>query len=92
MGLRRLTMMAVRGCRVSKATRLREQIDALQQELSRHQERCKHRWAHRTYKLRGNTGNFDPTQNCYWTEYSCALCLKRWDVDGQLNLVGRELP
>lgn len=73
-----------------KAYKLAKAIEALQGELRRHQDsRCKHPADRRLYRLRSNTGNYDPTSDCYWTEYHCELCLKSWTVDGQENLVGR---
>lgn len=30
---------------------------------------------------RGNTGNYDPSNNCYWTENTCPVCEKYWTED-----------
>jgi hypothetical protein len=29
----------------------------------------------------GNTGNYDPMADCYWNEYHCFDCDKRWTID-----------
>lgn len=62
-----------------KAHKLKAQIQKLQAELVAHQNRCKHLKVVRI--PRGNTGNYDPTQDCYWLDCSCETCLKRWTED-----------
>lgn len=32
-------------------------------------------------KYRGNSGNYDPTADCYWIENTCPDCGKKWNVD-----------
>lgn len=76
---------------MTKAERLIEGIRVLSGELRKHQERCKHLERHRFYMLRGSTGNYDPTLNCYWTDYECRLCQKKWRVCDQRNLVGTRI-
>jgi len=63
-----------------KAHRLKREIDEKYVELYAHQEKCKHKLA--TYKHGANTGNYDPSDNRYWTNWVCPTCLKRWTVDG----------
>lgn len=74
-----------------RAHLLLKEITALKQALALHQARCKHPERHRTHRFRSHAGNYDPTQDCYWTEYHCELCLKDWTVDSQRNAVGRKV-
>ncbi len=74
-----------------KAQILTDKIVALKAELAVHQEKCRHPERHRTYKYRSNTGNYDPTQDFYWTEYHCELCLRQWTTNDQRNVVGRKM-
>jgi hypothetical protein len=41
--------------------------------------RCKHPFVRVTD--RGDTGNYDPSQNRYWTEHYCPDCDKRWTIE-----------
>lgn len=31
-----------------------------------------------TGKYRGNTGNYDPSSDCYWVEFKCPICGDYW--------------
>ncbi len=31
-----------------------------------------------------NQGNYDPSADCYWTDFNCSLCGKKWRKDGSL--------
>jgi len=73
---------------MTKAERLLLEIGALQTQLARHQSRCKHPTRHLRYKLDGSTGNYDPTQDRYWTDFHCRLCQKKWTTGGQRDLRG----
>jgi hypothetical protein len=42
-------------------------------------ERCKHPFVRVT--PRGDTGNYDPSQNRYWSEHYCPDCDKRWTIE-----------
>lgn len=77
--------------RETKAARLEREIDRLYVELRKHQERCKHPVRHRFYILRGSSGNYDPSNDGYWTAYECRLCRKKWIVSDQRNLVGTRI-
>lgn len=65
-----------------KSHRIYKSIMKLEDELVKHQNKCKHKNA--TKKWGGNTGNYDPSADCYWTEFHCPTCLKRWTVDGNI--------
>lgn len=34
-----------------------------------------------TYKYRGDSGNYDTSQDSYWIEWNCHDCDKRWLTD-----------
>lgn len=62
----------------SKALQILAKIAALHKELHEHQEKCEHPDV--TTKYGSNTGNYDPTCDCYWTDYKCNVCLKFWTI------------
>lgn len=64
-----------------KIWKLYNQQRSIDAEIKRLQGKCKHPLL--KYRCQGNTGNYDPSQDCYWTEFYCPLCDKRWDEDGQ---------
>ena len=64
--------------RETKADRIKREIAELDAELRKHQTRCKHKKA--TYTYGANQGNYDPSCDCYWIDFSCSLCHKRWTV------------
>lgn len=66
-----------------KAYRLREEIEALFEELHKHQSRCKHRKVEVTHK--SDTGNYCPQDDSYWIDAYCPVCLKKWTVDSNDN-------
>lgn len=47
------------------------------------QEECKHPNAEKKYG--SNTGNYDPSADCYWTDFRCHDCGKVWTVDGTVR-------
>ena len=59
----------------SRLGRAVSDMDALQSQ-------CKHPAA--TKKHGANTGNYDPHADCYWTDFACPDCGKRWTVDGSV--------
>lgn len=64
-----------------KADGLRQRIAETQRELSILQDKCPHTNVIVTHH--GDTGNYDPTQDCYWKQYTCPDCLKSWSVDNE---------
>ncbi len=62
-----------------KAHKITAEIKRLQSALVEHQNKCKHPKAVKIPK--SNTGNYDPSADCYWLECSCETCLKRWTED-----------
>lgn len=67
-----------------------EEIDAeiaqLSQEKSSIQEECTHPPLCLRYKYCSNTGNYDPHNDCYWTELRYTLCGKRWNEEGSVRV------
>lgn len=62
----------------TKAHKILEKIDKLQESLEIAQSECKHKNV--TETPGANTGNWDQI-NYYWTDYHCHDCDKRWTVD-----------
>lgn len=56
--------------------RIEHKIDKLNKELENLQNVCTHRDL--TYKLRGDSGNWDRADDAYWIEWHCHDCDKRW--------------
>lgn len=56
--------------------------DELNNKISAYQQKCKH--SSFTKKHGSNTGNYDPTADCYWTECECNDCGHWWRVDGSI--------
>lgn len=60
--------------------RLTDIINSAASDIEKLRAQCKHI---RTEKKYGsNTGNYNPTENCYWTDFTCCACGKWWRVDG----------
>ena len=53
--------------------------DRLAQELAALQAACTHPSVNKKYC--GNTGNYDPSADSYWIEFSCPDCRKKWITD-----------
>lgn len=51
----------------------------LADELKALHNECPHPNA--TKKYDGSTGNYDPTADCYWIDYNCPDCGKRWKTE-----------
>jgi len=49
------------------------------------QNKCKHPQGFLYKKYGSDTGNWDPHQDCYWTDFFCTLCGKRWTLDGSVH-------
>lgn len=61
---------------------LKYEIAALQIKINEIQSLCSHPEPCVTKVHKANTGNYDPTQDCYWTEFTCSLCEKHWTEEG----------
>lgn len=63
----------------------------LSQELYALQDACPHN--DKTGKYGSNTGNYDPSADCYWINVACCDCGRTWsiydDEDGYKGFNGR---
>ena len=57
-------------------------IKTASQTIARVQSKCSHKKVEK--KHRGDTGNYDPSNDRYWTEMYCPTCDKRWTVEGSV--------
>lgn len=48
--------------------------------IERFQVNCPHKNVQKKYGA--NTGNYDPSADCYWTNFRCFDCEKRWREEG----------
>ena len=55
---------------------LQAQIKEASDRINVLRSKCKHKKAVKTYG--SNTGNYDPSNDGYWTEYSCPECGRYW--------------
>jgi len=60
----------------TKVANIEARIEGLQHELECLQRECPHPKAKRV--PRSNTGNYDPSQDCYWYDCHCPDCGLRW--------------
>lgn len=66
---------------MNRVEEIKMQIAKLQGELLTIQGECCHPKLARKSENKSNTGNYDPSADCYWTEHHCTLCDKRWTED-----------
>ena len=66
----------------TKGQMIDDKMDLLRVELDILQDQCKHKRATKEY--RANTGNHAPSDDHYWTEFTCPTCLKKWNVEGSV--------
>lgn len=57
---------------------LQAEIEKLQDRIEEIQSECNHPHACVDKEYGGNTGNYDPTADCYWIDHHCKLCDKKW--------------
>lgn len=63
----------------AKLKRIRKKIESSIKELRALQSECKHPNVNKKYG--SNTGNYDPTADCYWIDFNCPDCEKTWWED-----------
>ena len=63
----------------AQVTQLDQQIEELVRQRNELRSRCRH--LHAVAKYGSNTGNYDPTQDCYWVDFHCYDCGRRWRED-----------
>jgi len=57
----------------------REEIRDRQNLIASIQGHCHHPRETLNKQTDCNTGNYDPSQDVYWTEYHCLICDKMWE-------------
>ena len=55
---------------------LSKQISKMNSKLNSIREVCKH--SNKVGVDGGDSGNWCPSDDCYWTDYTCPDCLKQW--------------
>lgn len=55
--------------------------DEVQEAINRFQENCTHPDETLLMRRDANTGNYDPSSDCYWADFWCQECGKHWTVD-----------
>ena len=60
---------------------IESEIVALYEKLREIQDHCSHPDACVKRTNKGDTGNYDPHDDAYWTECKCSLCGKFWIED-----------
>jgi len=71
---------------VTIIAKLRAEIAERESKIHAIQAECSHPLAAVTEKKGANTGNYDPSSDCYWTDYHCDLCDKNWRVDHEAKV------
>lgn len=66
---------------MSKVDEIKKQIKTLEKELIQIQSECSHPASCLEKTAHSNTGNYDPSSDCYWYDFHCSLCDKRWSED-----------
>lgn len=64
---------------MSKRQKIQRRIEKANADLKNLQNECPHENVIKNQ--RGSTGNYDPSDDCFWIEYSCPDCGKRWIED-----------
>lgn len=67
----------------SQILKYQKQITTLQFKIAAMQDFCAHENNEAEY--RSNTGNYDPSSNCYWVFVKCLDCDKRMRFDSVKN-------
>jgi hypothetical protein len=67
---------------MSIVSELFEEIAKIRGKISIIQEKCSHPEEALLKEHGSNTGNYDPSVDCYWTNFHCKLCLKSWSEEG----------
>lgn len=67
---------------------LKKQKLEIQKQILEIQSQCSHPLAAREYANKGNSGNYDPSSDHYWTEHKCRLCEFQWRSRPDWDSVG----
>lgn len=58
-------------------------IQQAQTKIKAIQDQCPHPKEAVTRKSGASTGNYDPSEDCYWADLHCKLCDKKWHVGSE---------
>ena len=61
---------------------IQNKLSVARRDLAELQATCLHPSPQKTH--RANTGNYDPSSDCYWTDFACLDCGKSWTKEGSL--------
>jgi hypothetical protein len=67
---------------LKKRKSIQAKINELEEQLQSLRESCTHPNVVKTHKA--DTGNYDPSTDCYWTEFKCPDCGKFWVKEGSV--------
>ena len=56
-------------------------IDKLRKQLEKLEDGCKHPKSRVSSKNKGSSGNWDPSDDKSWTEFTCHVCGHFWTED-----------
>lgn len=73
------TVRQVQAAIFRRAQSAQRQVEGAQKKLNAVRDECTHPFAVKIN--RGNTGNYDPSADCYWKDCSCPDCGKVWQED-----------
>ena len=65
---------------------IQKRISNLQKKIDQIQSKCSHEKVDEAY--RASTGNYDPYNDKYWTDYHCQICDKKWTLECIGNISG----
>ena len=65
----------------STTRKLVEQIESLEAVLDSFVAKCSHPKEFLIKEYKSSYGNYDKTQDCYWINFHCKVCDKRWQED-----------
>lgn len=63
---------------IGSVERLEKEMQVLADQIALIQSKCSHPKEAVEKKHGSNAGNYDPSADCYWIDYSCHLCKKKW--------------
>jgi hypothetical protein len=61
---------------ITKIKKYKEKINDLYSKIDEIQEKCIHE--HKNVIDKSDTGNYDPSEDIYWSEFKCLDCGKSW--------------
>jgi hypothetical protein len=61
---------------------LKRRIDSARDRIRQIQSECVHPSETLVKTHHSDTGNYDPSHDCYWTTFHCQICDKSWHEDG----------